>query len=667
MTATAAASDGSSLARLHNPADIEWALAAERAPLLPSVAERSAWREIATRAGESRTHAIVERAEAAAAAVAAGVPTISASLYLDYSRTGGRERHREPFKTRRSRLADLTLAECLEADGRFLDPILDLAWAICEESSWALPAHQHDLASPESSMLDLTAAMTALDLAELVVLLGERLVPGLVARIYDEVDRRCFVPYLYRNDHHWLFNSTRFGVNNWAAVCNAGVLGAALHLEADDRRTAQIVYKGLRSLDDYLATFTADGGSSEGPGYWTYGFGYFTMLSDLLERATGGALDPVLQVRAVRGVAKFPLRTELEPGSYVTFSDTDPQVRYWRPHLEHLGRKLGLAELEALGRGEPLELPEVDLARSLRGLLWVEGPAAVAYVADEVDATGASAATGIPSGRSLSACDWLPDLQWMIARLEPGTEESLVVAVKGGHNGEMHNHNDVGNLIVRCGGETLLPDLGRGRYTREYFGPDRYELFVRSSAGHSVPLVNGQPQGPRRFEMKGDGGSYAASVVRRSASGREDVLELELAAAYERDSGLESLRRRVSLEREERRVRLVDDFSFTASEGLLESVLITLGKVECVAGEMLIVGRRKALSINVVTSAVEVEVEELEDVELANGPRTVRRIVLRHPPAKRGRIELLLTPETVGRGASSMIERRIEPSNGVQS
>ena len=48
-----------------------------------------------------------------------------------------------------------------------------------------------------------------------------------------------------------------------------------------------------------------------------------------------------------------------------------------------------------------------------------------------------------------------------------------MLAAKGGHNGEMHNQNDVGNLIVHAFGESLVADLGRGRYTRAYFGPAR--------------------------------------------------------------------------------------------------------------------------------------------------------------------------------------------------
>jgi len=58
----------------------------------------------------------------------------------------------------------------------------------------------------------------------------------------------------------------------------------------------------------------------------------------------------------------------------------------------------------------------------------------------------------------------------------------------------MHNQNDVGNFIVHVNGESVIPDVGRGRYTKAYFGPERYQHFVNSSRGHSVPIVNGCEQ-----------------------------------------------------------------------------------------------------------------------------------------------------------------------------
>ena len=69
----------------------------------------------------------------------------------------------------------------------------------------------------------------------------------------------------------------------------------------------------------------------------------------------------------------------------------------------------------------------------------------------------------------------------------------------------MHNQNDVGNVIVHTDGESVISDIGRGRYTKAYFGSERYEHIANSSRGHSVPVPNGQEQLP--------GGEHGARLL----------------------------------------------------------------------------------------------------------------------------------------------------------
>ena len=82
----------------------------------------------------------------------------------------------------------------------------------------------------------------------------------------------------------------------------------------------------------------------------------------------------------------------------------------------------------------------------------------------------------------------------------------LTLAVKGGHNGEHHNHNDVG--IVRRGARTACrcsSTPGRPTYTAQTFGPDRYAIWTMQSAWHNVPVIRGREQLP--------GAAYAARDV----------------------------------------------------------------------------------------------------------------------------------------------------------
>ena len=79
-------------------------------------------------------------------------------------------------------------------------------------------------------------------------LLGADLPPQVGARIRHEADRRYFTPYLARHDYWWLSNQPDHPVNNWTAVCNAGVMATAIYLEPDPARLAEILAKGIRSL-----------------------------------------------------------------------------------------------------------------------------------------------------------------------------------------------------------------------------------------------------------------------------------------------------------------------------------------------------------------------------------------------------------------------------------
>ncbi len=108
----------------------------------------------------------------------------------------------------------MTLAECLEFEGRFLDPLLDTAWAICEESTWSIAAHQQQLTDMERPHIDLMATMTGADLAEFNLIPGAELEPALAQRIRHEVDRRLFTPWLQRHDHYWMYSTPARTVNN---------------------------------------------------------------------------------------------------------------------------------------------------------------------------------------------------------------------------------------------------------------------------------------------------------------------------------------------------------------------------------------------------------------------------------------------------------------------
>ncbi len=601
----------------YSPLELERILREENpAGPLPKATDRAAWEEIARRNGPEETGRRIAEAEKFAAQP---VPALPASLFLEYKRTGERTGYETPCHERRNRLMALAIGECLEGQGRFLDTVLDTAWAICEESAWNYPAHISELPDPAFPQLDLLTGITTLLLAETDYLLGGQLEPRLGERLRYEVDRRAFTPFLTRHDSWWLFAPPGRAAN-WTGVCTGGIASAAVYLEKDPARLADILDLASRSLDHYLASFGSDGGSSEGPGYWSFGFSFFTLLAHLTEQRTNGRLN-FFRDPQVEKAARFPLRTRLSPQNYLNFSDCDREVSLMTAHLAFLAERLNIPGLKALH-------PAVDGASGRHSPGW--GLRAVAW---KEDAAG-EVVPDVPA-----AHEWFGDLQWMIARQNPADQDGLVLAGKGGHNGEMHNQNDVGSFIVHYKRESLIAELGRGRYTRAYFGPERYTHFVTSSLGHSVPVVNGQGQ---LF-----GRQYRASVVEHTATPALDRLILELKEAYPAEAGLESLKRSLSLYRAEGRVELVDAAEFPGESGQLESVLLTFGQAEVGPEAVEIRGEQAVLRIDFNPAIVRASVETVRDVDLASGPTDIRRIIF--APVKAGKTaEIRLSIRPVG-------------------
>lgn len=602
----------------HNPKDIEAVLVnVPPQPPFPPASDRAAWGAVRRAIGKEQAAEMIAQAEEAARTP---IPFLPATLYLEFQRSGQREGYQVPRTKRQSMLSSLVLAECLESKGRFLDPILDLAWAICEESSWVLPAHQTLLTDMRRPVVDLGSAMTSLMLAELDALVGAQLDPLLGERIRYEVDRRSFVPYLTRHDHWWLYNSRARKVNNWTAVCNAGVVGAALYLEKDAARLAEMVARAARSMDDYLETFDQDGGSTEGPGYWSYGFGYYTILGQLVEQRTQGQIA-FMDEPVVRKAAQFPLRTMLSPGVYVNFSDCDRNIHFIAAHLDYLSRRLDLPDLTRLARVQPREGRRLnELTWALRDLFWRP--------------------SSKPAGDFVPARqDWFGEMQWMLARLNPADPDALALAVKGGHNEEMHNQNDVGNFVVQVNQETLIPDIGRGRYTKAYFGPERYKFFVNSSRGHSLPRPNGAEQS--------HGIQYAAVLLEHQSTAAVDSVKFELKGAYPAEADLATLVRRVALHRDSPRgwVELEDTVAFASAPGQCDSVITTFAGVEFTPGAVIIRGEQGALRVSydpgVVTPRLEVE----KQVDFGIGPADVNCVLFAfNKKVKQGVVRLRIEP-----------------------
>ncbi|MFI5734902.1 heparinase II/III family protein [Kribbella sp. NPDC051587] len=460
------------------------------------------------------------------------------SDFARYWRDGVRTAYENPAGELRQRTSTAVLAAALTGEQRYVDEAADGLLLLCEQTTWCWAAHEsfaaargEVVADPETPYLDLGAAETVDVLAWADLVLGPALderVPGLRRRLRAEANRRVLEPFLTDRRWHWLGLDGH--LHNWNPWIHGHVLAAALFLEADPVRRTKAVDLVVDGLDRYLRALPADGGCDEGSAYWWNGPARLASAVELLDRITLGALDP-WSVEPLAELARYPQRMALGAGWYVNVGDGPARPDPAQPWdvLHRWGRRTGDQAVMAQAAAHR------DQSDAVVGL----GRALVALVDDE---WWQAPVVPMPLPRS----SWLPDVQLLVAREEGGSAAGWTLAVKGGHNDENHNHNDVGSFIAALDGTPVLVDLGQPTYTAISFSDRRYEQWVVRSEWHNVPVVDGREQ---------EAGSQwrAADFAVQDDAG----VEIDLSDAY--PSG--NLRRTATLDRPGQAIRVVDTWA----------------------------------------------------------------------------------------------------------
>ncbi|MCP1428165.1 hypothetical protein J3D45_000663 [Microbacterium foliorum] len=477
-------------------------------------------------------------------------PQPLASQAARVHRDGDREVWERPAFERQRRLTRAVVAAAHTLEDEWIDAVADGVQLLCEQSSWCWPAHDDTgdrhgavLATIATPFLDLGAGEVAAQFAWIDHLLADALdarYPGLRGRMRDEVRIRVIDPFLTRRDWHWI--GLDGDVHNWNPWIHGNVMTAAMRLlddHGDARLRVETIALALDGIDRYVAALPDDGAIDEGFGYWWNGACRALEALDLLTFATGGTLDPSRQVTALRETVAFPHRSHLGGPWYVNFADGQARPSTAQPwHALHraalrVGDDSAAAHAASHRAQGAAVASEVEgLGRLLRGV---------------TDSAWARASGAPPLPRDVV----LPSTQTLLARQNDGRADGLTLVVKGGHNGENHNHNDVGSFIVAAGGVPVIVDAGRPTYTKQTFGPDRYDIWTMQSAWHNVPEVRGTDQPA--------GVGWSADDVTAHIGDHASWQDLELAGAYDVDA-LRSWRRHARLDRDARRVEIIDEW-----------------------------------------------------------------------------------------------------------
>lgn len=399
-------------------------------------------------------------------------PVIKFSMIHRYVTDGNREEfENKMYQVYFDRMETLFAVYMMTSDEKYLTPLADIIWNICDFESWSIPAHvREDLPIAERrSNLDLCSTIAGYRLSEVLYFIGDKLPELVVRRARAELRYRIIDSYKRANATRYPWTKWK---NNWAAVCSASILATYIYA-ADKAETDAQIPRLLDSVHCYLDGFADDGCCAEGYGYWNYGFSYFCVFASLLCEYTDGEID-LFEDPKVQRIAKFQESIPVNEHQCISFSDSaqDFRPQSWLSHfLKNRYPELRIPALSSV----------TGAASPMRYVLWQDPQ--LCY--SSLDATEPVSFT-------------FDDAQWFIYRCS-----SYSLGCKAGHNNEQHNHNDVGSFLISKGEGITFCDPGVGQYTAQYFSATRYELMLCSSRGHSVPIINGcyQVTGERKSEL----------------------------------------------------------------------------------------------------------------------------------------------------------------------
>ena len=445
------------------------------------------------------------------------------TVFAENKKTGNRVNYEALCFEKRRQMAALVMAEIMEGKGRFIGDIVDGMGSFCEETWWGIPAH-YPKAVPLSELqeVDLFNAETASLIVWTRYMLEKQFnafSPDLCQRIDREIERRILQPAVER-DYWW-----KTAGMNWNPWICSNWLTCVLICEKDEGRKAEAIAQIRKSTQAFIDAYPEDGGCDEGPGYWDRAAASMFEIMRLLDF---GPIDPKVQK-----MATYAYKTYIGNDYCICFADAHENKAVQQVNIvypfglwlndktmrefgAYLGRQKGVLTNPAALYDKSGNFP--TLGRELFFLRNIRD-----FIAEK------------PTEPLLKDV-WLPDLQIMTAR-----RGDMFVAMKGGTNGESHNHNDVGSFIVYTspsesqGGMTpLFIDPAVGEYTAKTFSDNRYSIWTMQSQYHNLPQING-------IDQK-DGKDYAAKVV----SYKDGQLCLDIAGAYPAEAAVTSWKRTVT-------------------------------------------------------------------------------------------------------------------------
>ena len=487
-------------------------------------------------------------------------PALPASLYLDYKITGTRYNFERKNNERRKILNELAVAAIITKDKKYIPQIANGIWTLCEQSTWVLPAHvvvqkeKTGLPDPYEVVIDLGSGTAAAQLSMIQFMLRDELdaySKGIGKRVFAELNKRIFQPYLARNDFWWM-GFTGQPVNNWNPWVNTNVLMTALYSSLTADSVGLIIGKTVKSTDIFVNQYPDDGGCDEGPSYWSEAGGKLMRFIHVLNKLTTTSID-WKQQQLIYNMGSYISKVHIGDNNFVNFADAfsksipDPESVYSYgalfndTPLKSFGAYLFGLQKQKLDNGNIIDFLETT------------------SIYDSL--------TTVPPIAPLPAVSWFADRQVLTARTKSESTNGLFLAVQGGHNAESHNHNDIGNFIVYANNTPVFVDAGVGSYTAQTFSSKRYELWNMQSVWHNCPTINGV--------MQKEGIQYKATNVLFAKNTSGVSVSMDIAMAYPTEAAVKKYERKFDFDQSKNIIQLFENYEMLEWKSpLVQSFLV---------------------------------------------------------------------------------------------
>lgn len=387
-------------------------------------------------------------------------PYLKFSDYHKFVTEGSRKAYGTPMGQYTKRMNVYFFCYMLTKDEKYIEPLVDIMWAICNLETWAINAHVKEEASilERRRFLDLGSCCLAHRMAEILYYIGDKFPELAYRRIYEEIRFRIIDNYIEKREPnaYWWYTAS----NNWSAVCISRVFGVFLCLATDEEIEAEMP-RFLATAQCYIDGMPDDGCCAEGSGYWSYGFSHYMLFADLVRDYTDGKIN-LFDNEKVKRIATFYSHIAINNHQGLSFSDGGLSYApsAWIMHkLKHIYPDMPV----------PHTPPPTHAEGVLRYVLWCD--------------------PNIAGSEHKLESYIFPIAQWF---LHIGDKYSM--GAKAGFNHEPHNHNDVGSFLISKNNEVTFCDPGCGEYIKSYFGAGRYTNLMPSARAHSVPIINGYIQ-----------------------------------------------------------------------------------------------------------------------------------------------------------------------------